>query len=68
MFRRHTTREPALVDSDDEQGYLAGQYKKTNADKMQTQKSSNESLFIVTRTHSMHIFGEIPFIKPQNDT
>ena len=23
---------------------------------------------ITTRTHSMHIFGEIPFVKPQNDT
>ena len=23
---------------------------------------------ILTRTHSMHIFGEIPFIKTQNDT
>ena len=22
----------------------------------------------LTRTHSMHIFWEIPFIKPQNDT
>ena len=22
----------------------------------------------LTRTHSMQIFGEIPFIKPQNDT
>ena len=31
-------------------------------------KRSNERLFILTRTHSMHIFGEIPFIKPQNDT
>ena len=36
--------------------------------KMQTQKSSNEHFFILTRTHSMHIFGEIPFVKPQNDT
>ena len=33
-----------------------------------TQKGSNESLFILTRTHSMQIFGEIPFVKPQNDT
>jgi len=30
-------------------------------------KSSNERLFILTRTHSMQIFGEIPSIKPQND-
>ena len=36
--------------------------------KIKTQKGSNERLFILTRTHSMHIFGEIPFIKPQNDT
>ena len=28
---------------------------------------TNAYLFL-TRTHSMHIFGEIPFIKPQNDT
>ena len=34
----------------------------------QTYKGSNERLFILTRTHSMQIFGEIPFIKPQNDT
>ena len=32
----------------------------------ETQKGSNEHLFILTRTHSMQIFGEIPFIKPQN--
>ena len=35
---------------------------------IQTQKGTNERLFILTRTHSMQIFGEIPFIKPQNDT
>ena len=35
---------------------------------IQTQKGSNERLCILTRTHSMQIFGEIPFIKPQNDT
>ena len=29
---------------------------------LQTPKGSNERLFILTRTHSMHIFGEIPFI------
>jgi len=34
----------------------------------QTQKGSKERLFIFTRTHSMQIFGEIPFVKPQNDT
>ena len=34
----------------------------------QTQKGSNERLFILTPTHNMHIFGEIPFVKPQNDT
>ena len=22
----------------------------------------------MTRTHNIHIFGEIPFVKPQNDT
>ena len=34
-----------------------------------TQIGSNERLFsILTQTHSMQIFGEIPFIKPQNDT
>ena len=36
-------------------------------DKTQTQKGSNECLFILTR-HSMQIFVEIPFIKPRNDT
>ena len=36
--------------------------------KIETQKGSHERLFILTRTHSMQIFGEIPFIKPQNDT
>ena len=34
---------------------------------IQTQKGSNERLFILTQTDSMHIFGEIPFVKPQND-
>ena len=34
----------------------------------QTQKGSNEGLFILTWTHSMQIFGEIPFVKLQNDT
>ena len=34
----------------------------------QTQKGSNKRLFILTRTHSMQMFREIPFIKPQNDT
>ena len=28
----------------------------------------NERLIILTQTHSMQIFGEIPFIKPQKDT
>ena len=32
---------------------------------MQTQKGSNERLFILTRTQ-LQIFGEIPFVKPQN--
>ena len=37
--------------------------------KIQTQIRSNEPLFILTRTHSMQIFGEMPaFVKPQNDT
>ena len=35
---------------------------------IQTQKGSNERLFILTRTHRMQTFGEIPFIKPQNAT
>ena len=35
---------------------------------IQTQKGSSQHLFILTQTHSMRIFGEIPFIKPQNDT
>ena len=34
----------------------------------QIQKGSNERLNILTRTHSMHNFGEIPFIKPENYT
>ena len=29
---------------------------------------SNKRLFILIRTHSMQIFGEMRFIKPQNDT
>ena len=33
---------------------------------IQTQKGSNERLFILT--HSVPISGEIPLIKPQNDT
>ena len=36
--------------------------------KIQTQKGLNERLFILTQTHSMHIFRGIPFIKPQNNT
>ena len=36
--------------------------------KIQTQKGSNERWFILTRTHSVNIFGEIPFIKPRDDT
>ena len=36
--------------------------------KIQTQKGSNERLFILTQTHSITFFGEIPFIKPQNDS
>ena len=31
-------------------------------------KGSKERLFITTRTHNMQIFGEIPFVKPHNDT
>ena len=33
-----------------------------------TKKGSKERLFIMTRTHNMHIFGEIPLDMPQNDT
>ena len=29
---------------------------------------TNAYLFIMTRTHSLQIFGKIPFVKPQNDT
>ena len=29
---------------------------------------SKERLFIQTWIHNMQIFGEIPFVKPQNDT
>ena len=36
--------------------------------KIQTQKGSNKCVFILTRTHSMHIFREVPFIKPHNNT
>ena len=39
-----------------------------NKNRIQTQKGSNERLFILTRIHSMQIFGEIPFIKSQNNT
>ena len=37
---------------------------------IQTQKGSKERLFIMTRTrtHNMQIFGEISFVKPQNNT
>ena len=35
---------------------------------IQTQKGSKERLFIMTWIHSMQIFGEILFVKPQNDT
>ena len=35
---------------------------------LQAKKGSNERLFILTRTHSMQIFGETPFIKPKNDS
>ena len=30
-------------------------------------KRFKRTLIYLSRTHSMHIFGEIPFIKPQND-
>ena len=36
--------------------------------KIQTQKGSKERLFIMIQTHNMQIFGEMPFVKPQNDT
>ena len=36
--------------------------------KIQTEKGSKERLLIMTRTHTMQIFGEIPYVKPQNDT
>ena len=31
-------------------------------------KVKKERLFILVRTHNMRILGEIPFLKPQNDT
>ena len=31
-------------------------------------KGPKERLFIMTRTHNLHIFEEILFVKPQNDT
>ena len=37
---------------------------KLSWNEIQTQKGSNERLFILTLTHSMQIFWEIPFIKP----
>ena len=46
----------------------AGRFKRRRKERDPTQKGSNERLFILTRTHSMHIFGEIPFMKLQNDT
>ena len=36
--------------------------------KIQTQEGLNERLFILTWTHSMHIFAEILFVKPENNT
>ena len=36
--------------------------------KIHTQKGSKEHLFIMTQTPSMQICGELPFVKPQNDT
>ena len=43
---------------------------KTESKEIQTQKGSNERLFTVTRTHTFcgKFFGEVPLIKPQNDT
>ena len=38
------------------------------SEEIQTQTGPNKRLFILTRTHSMQIFGEIPFVKSQNDT
>ena len=40
----------------------------TKKDKIQTQIGLKERLFLLTRTHCMQIFGEIHFVKPQNDT
>ena len=40
----------------------------TEISKIQTQKGTNEHLFLLILQHNMHIFGEIPFVKPQNDT
>ena len=38
------------------------------SDEIQTQKVSSERLFILTRAHNVQIFGEMPFVKSQNDT
>ena len=34
----------------------------------QDPKGPNECLFILSQTHGMQIFREIPFIEPENDT
>ena len=31
-------------------------------------QTTKKRLFIMTWTHNMQMFGEIPFVKPQNDT
>ena len=64
----------SVSDMDSDNETAQNQYRRESKDwytnEIQTQKGSNECLFILTRTHmhSMQIFGEIPFIKPQNDT
>ena len=47
---------------------MTGSILKQDHPNTKLEKGSNKHLFILTRTHSMQIFGEIPFIKPQNDT
>ena len=44
---------------------LFKEWKSKEIKKIQSQKDSNECLFILTRTHLMPIFREIPFVKPQ---
>ena len=63
--RRRNKKTETRMRSKDKKGTVI---KNWNKNEIQRQKRSNERLFTLTRTHSMQIFGEIAFIKPQNDT